>query len=141
MTAADRKQFGCDVAGEAIFMNHCTPALHALVGILRISPRQVALQVEITPGRMSHYLNEIDPIPHDRRKRIAEFLSVVLDGLEESVTFAKRKAKKGKLKEGVGADYTEASILVAEAILEDCRRLLAVEQADAERLKDVESAA
>ena len=66
---------------------------------------------------------------------------MVLGALEESVTYAKSEAKKGKLKEDVGADYTEASIPVAEAILKDCRRLLAMEQEEAERLKDVESAA
>ena len=128
MSVADAREFGNHVAGEAIFMNHRTPALHALVGILRISPRQVALQLGITPGRMSHYLNGLDPIPYDRRQSTTDLLSIILDALQESLEFAKAEAKKGKLKEAVGAPYTQASIAVAEAIMKDCRRLMELER-------------
>ena len=125
MTVAEARDLGHSAAGDAIFMSHCNPALHALVGILRISPRQVALQLGITPGRMSHYINKVDPIPYERRKSIVDLLAIALDALGENIAFARLKAKGG---EWPTEPYTEGCIGFSEAQLIECHRLLRLEQ-------------
>ena len=115
-------------------LSHHSPALHALVGVLKLTPAEVGRGIGADRSRMWHYLNGIDRIPDERRQALAEMLALVLEGYEESLNFARSEAKKGAFEE----PYREASIAVAEAILKDCHRLLKLEQKNlAEALKKI----
>ena len=110
MTVTDAREFGHDVVGDAVFLSHCNPALHALVGILRITPRQVALQLGISPARMSHYLNMIDPIPYDRRKSIVDLLDGFgLPAQDRVAIFAYGQDSSGGFGQ-VGSGYHKAEL-------------------------------
>ncbi len=123
MTVADARDLGHGFVGEAVMGHHCNPALHALVGILGVSHGRVAKELGLTRGRMSHYLTEIDPIPYDRRKGIADILVIALDALDESLAFAKTtKGQRGRPK------YTQGGVAFVEAARKECHRLLRLEQ-------------
>ena len=144
MDSETLRNLGHGALGDLVMLSHHSPALHALVGVLKLTPAEVGRGIGADRSRMWHYLNGIDRIPDERRKALADMLAVVLEGYEESLNFAKSEAKEGRLKEAITEPYTEASIPVAEAILKNCHRLLELERKNlAEALKKIskESAA
>ena len=111
---------GARFGEQALYISN-SRSLHALVNILGIASADVARQVGLSRGRITHYTNALQPVPAERRRELVSMLRDVLEAYEDSINHFMPDGRKGKPRKD--GEHLPEMLPVLQAMITVCRKM------------------